>query len=124
MKALTIVFTALLLLASQSLFAADNLLKASKAACDNVKQCALKEMSSDASVSPQMKQMMIGMMDEACAGLKEQFGSDAFKEEQKIMNAAAACLNAISKASCDKLDDTDSLPACQKFNKMAENYEQ
>ncbi|WP_100656951.1 hypothetical protein [Alteromonas flava] len=113
--------TILLCLAATGTQANDALHQASKAACEKFKACALQEMAGSPDITPQMKQMLEGMIAGVCDSLMDY--SD-IKGQHELYQPAADCLNSMAQLSCEQLNDDITTPACAEYERRAEQYSQ
>lgn len=118
---LTITGAAFLTSYSLSALSSDALHQASKAACEKFKACALQEMAGSPDITPQMKQMLEGMIAGVCDSLMDY--SD-IKGQHELYQPAADCLNSMAQLSCEQLNDDITTPACAEYERRAEQYSQ
>lgn len=90
--------------------------------CSKTKQCAMAEIKKEPSMTPDMIKMVESSMMGMCEGIKGQFEPKLFAEHKNILSAATECLNSMAKSSCETMDTADQTPACEKYNKLAEQY--
>ncbi|MDM7860478.1 hypothetical protein QTP81_07705 [Alteromonas sp. ASW11-36] len=98
----------------------EKLAKASAAACENFKACALQEIEGDASITPEMRQMVEGMVSGVCENM---IGFTQADQHESLHEPAIACLNSMANLSCSELQDGGETAACQELNQLLENYE-
>ena len=88
--------------------------------CDKSKMCVGQEMSANDEFPPEMKAMMLNMVEEICG----QYMSIAdLGDEHELIEPATECLNSMANQSCDALLNSDEeTAACKRYSELAENY--
>ena len=88
--------------------------------CDKSKMCVGREMSANDEFPPEMKAMMLNMVEEICG----QYMSIAdLGDEHELIEPATECLNSMANQGCDALLNSDEeTTACKRYSELAENY--
>ena len=101
--------------------ASDNLERASMAACEKMKACTLESLAGQDGVTPQMRQMVEGMVAGICENMMDFSEVNAYPELHK---PAAACLQSIADSTCSSIENGSQTPECEALDKLTEQYEQ
>lgn len=112
-------FTALIL-SSQAV--ADSEFSAEiSALCEKTKSCAIAEMKK--SLPPNMQEMAIGMVSQACASIEQSYAYLENGEHAELIESATACMKSMSSLSCEQLMGDSETQACKDYEKEAEKYD-
>ena len=94
--------------------------KAAKLACDKFKSCAMAQMGDQEGMTPEMQQMIEGMVSGMCDNI---MSLDQIPQFDDLYTAAAACMNSMAALSCSQLDDDVKTNECDKYESMAKQYQ-
>lgn len=105
---------------SLSVNASSELERASLAACEKMKACTIESLSGQEGITPQMRQMVEGMVAGICENMMDFTEVNAYQELHK---PAAACLQSIANSSCTSLENDVQTPECEKLDKLTDQYQ-
>ncbi len=90
------------------------------ALCEKTKSCAIAEMKK--SLPPEMQEMALGMVSQACAGIQQSYSYLAGSEYAGLIDSATACMKSMRVKSCSDLMSGPETPECEAYEKEAEKY--
>lgn len=88
--------------------------------CAKLKQCALEEYD-NSGAPPEMKEMLIGMIDSQCAVMMSSYSTTL--DQHGLVDEANACVKSMYNLSCSDLMGQDGQPEteeCKEFEKKAD----
>lgn len=91
------------------------------ALCEKTKSCAVAEMKK--SLPPNMQEMAIGMVSQACASIEQSYAYLENGKHADLVDSATACMKSMSSLSCEELLDDPETQACKDYEKEAEKYD-
>ncbi|GAB2680952.1 hypothetical protein GCM10027170_08810 [Aliiglaciecola aliphaticivorans] len=99
---------------------AENIEEASIRLCDHIKVCVKEKMVASDEVPPEMRAMVDGMVDNMC---KSMMDVNAVKGNAEYEDSAIACIDSITKLSCEEIENAGQTPACVTFEtELSERY--
>lgn len=90
------------------------------ALCDKTKTCAIAEMKK--SLPPEMQEMAMGMVSQACVGIQQSYSYLAGSEYSGLINSATACMKSMRIKSCADLMSNPETPECDAYEKEASKF--
>ncbi|MBT0587349.1 hypothetical protein [Alteromonas oceanisediminis] len=93
--------------------------QATVAVCDKMKTCALKQMGQEEDLTPQMRQMIEGMIAGMCDNVMD---FSQIETHAELHKPAAACLQSMAALSCEELEEDVSTTECEAYEDVAEDY--
>lgn len=115
----TLIVLGLSITTSELANSADDFETASTAACEKFKSCAMAEMAGQEGITPQMKQMLEGMIAGVCDNMMNMGQVEQFND---LREPATACMNSMARLSCKQLDGDVETDECKTFEKLAKQY--
>ncbi len=117
-----LVFTFVTALAVSNPAAADSAFSTEiSALCEKTKACAIAEMKK--SLPPNMQEMAMGMVSQACVSIEQSYAYLENGEYADLVDSATACMKSMSSLSCEELMNDPETQACKDYEKEAEKYE-
>lgn len=98
---------------------AEDLKNASQMMCEKMKTCARQELDAMTDLTPDVRKMMVGMLDNVCEQV-ESFRKSV--EQHELYAPAAACMNSMSGQSCADMKVGARTDECAEYEKLAQKY--
>jgi len=100
---------------------ADEFAQAADALCQKQKSCLTAQMGGQ-EMPPQMRQMMLQMVDGMCQSLQQNYAT-AGAQGHPLYAQATACMRSLSGLSCQTLEGGQvDTPECQEYERQAAQY--
>jgi hypothetical protein len=95
--------------------------EAANALCQKQKSCITQQVNSD-EVPPQMRQMMLQMVDSVCESMQQNFDA-ASTESHPMYSEAVSCMNSMAELDCQSLQQGSvKTEACEAYQRKAETF--
>ncbi|WP_040523026.1 hypothetical protein [Aliiglaciecola lipolytica] len=118
MSRLFIFFTVFIISLSFKTYA-ENIESASLRLCEHIKMCVTKQMKVTDDVTPEMRMMIDGMVDNMCQNM---MNTNVVKGNREFEKSAIACIDSITELSCDEIQNAGQTPACLSFEKELSSH--
>ncbi|WP_137166694.1 hypothetical protein [Salinimonas lutimaris] len=103
---------------------AGDLGQASDKLCSKIKQCTYSQLENDASITPEMREMLNNMVAAMCYEVLAHLDSAAFGQNDELEHAATECVVSMAELNCSAIESGDAhTPACARYEALAEKYE-
>ena len=100
---------------------ADDFAQAADALCQKQRSCLMGQMSGQ-EMPPQMRQMMLQMVDGMCQSMQQNYAT-AGAQGHPLYDQATACMRSLSSLSCQAMENGQvETQECQEYERQAANY--